>query len=123
MAFRKGAITRVTVILAGAAGLWVAWAQQQTRQALTMEKVTENLWVIVGAGGNVAVMPTTEGVVVVDDKYAEDAPGILAKIKTITDKPVRYVLNTHLHGAHTGGNAAMLAANAEIIPPRTPAPT
>lgn len=44
MAFRKDAITRVTLILAGAAGLWVAWAQQQPRQALTMEKVTENLW-------------------------------------------------------------------------------
>ena len=115
MAFRKDAITRVTLILAGAAGLWAAWAQQQPRQALTMEKVTENLWIIVGAGGNVAVMPTTEGVVVVDDKFAEDAPGIVAKIKTISDKPIRYVLNTHHHGDHTGGNPAMLAANAEVI--------
>ena len=115
MAFRKDVVTRVTLILAGAAGLWVAWAQQQPRPALTIEKVTENLWVIVGNGGNVAVMPTTEGVVVVDDKFAEDAPAILAGIKTITDKPVRYVLNTHHHGDHTGGNAAMLAANAEII--------
>jgi len=115
MAFRKDLVTRVTLILAGAAGLWVAWAQQQPRPALTIEKVTENLWIIVGNGGNVAVMPTTEGVVVVDDKFAEDAPAILARIKTITDKPVRYVLNTHHHGDHTGGNAAMLAANAEII--------
>jgi cyclase len=115
MAFRKDEIARVTLILAGAAGLWAAWAQQQPRPALTMEKVTENLWVIAGNGGNVAVMPTTEGVVVVDDKFAEDAAGIVAKIKTISDKPVRYVLNTHHHGDHTGGNAAMLAANAEII--------
>lgn len=115
MASRNNAITRVILILAGAAGLWAAWAQQQPRQALTIEKVTENLWVIVGAGGNVAVMPTTEGVIVVDDKFAEDAPGIVAKIKTISDKPIRYVLNTHHHGDHTGGNAAMLAANAEVI--------
>jgi glyoxylase-like metal-dependent hydrolase (beta-lactamase superfamily II) len=115
MAFRKDGITRVTLILAGAAGLWVAWAQQQPRPALSIEKVTGNLWVIVGAGGNVAVMPTTEGVVVVDDKFAEDAPGIIAKIKTISDKPIRYVLNTHHHGDHTGGNPAMLAANAEVI--------
>ena len=115
MAFPKCAITRVTLILAGAAGLWVAWAQQQPRPALTIEKVTENLWCIVGNGGNVAVMPTSEGVIVVDDKFAEDAPAILARIKTITDKPVRYVLNTHHHGDHTGGNAAMLAANTEII--------
>jgi len=80
-----------------------------------MEKVTGNLWVISGNGGNVAVMPTPEGVLVVDDKFAEDAPAIMAKIKTVTDQPVKYVLNTHHHGDHTGGNAAMMAANAEIV--------
>ena len=115
MATRKDAITRATLVLAGAAGLWAAWAQQQPRPALTMEKVTGNLWVIVGNGGNVAVLPTTEGVIVVDDKFALDAPDIVAKIKTISDKPIRYVLNTHHHGDHTGGNEAMLAAKAEII--------
>jgi glyoxylase-like metal-dependent hydrolase (beta-lactamase superfamily II) len=115
MRIRKEAITRASLVLAGAAGLWIAWAQQPPRAPLTIDKVTANLWVVMGAGGNVAVMPTTEGVIVVDDKFAEDAPGILAKIKTVTDKPVRYVLNTHHHGDHTGGNAAMLAANAEII--------
>jgi glyoxylase-like metal-dependent hydrolase (beta-lactamase superfamily II) len=60
-------------------------------------------------------MPTGEGVIVVDDKFAQDAPEIVAKIKSVTDKPIRYVLNTHQHGDHTGGNEAMMAANAEII--------
>jgi glyoxylase-like metal-dependent hydrolase (beta-lactamase superfamily II) len=71
--------------------------------------------VIVGDGGNVAVMPTSEGVVLVDDKFAQDGPQILAKVKSVSDKPIRYVLNTHHHGDHTGGNAGLLAANAEII--------
>jgi glyoxylase-like metal-dependent hydrolase (beta-lactamase superfamily II) len=80
-----------------------------------MEKVSANLWVIMNNGGNVAVMPTSEGVLLVDDKFAQDAPDIMAKVKTVSDKPIRYVLNTHQHGDHTGGNEAMLAANAEII--------
>lgn len=115
MALRKDVTIRAGLIVVAAACLWAVWAQQPPRAALTMEKVTDNLYVIVGNGGNVAVMPTSEGVIVVDDKFAEDAPGIVAKIKTVSDKPVRYVLNTHHHGDHTGGNAAMLAANAEII--------
>jgi glyoxylase-like metal-dependent hydrolase (beta-lactamase superfamily II) len=80
-----------------------------------MEKVTANLYVIMGNGGNVAVMPTSEGVLLVDDKFAQDAPEIMAKVRTISDKPVRYVINTHQHGDHTGGNEAMLASSAEII--------
>jgi glyoxylase-like metal-dependent hydrolase (beta-lactamase superfamily II) len=80
-----------------------------------MEKVAENLYVIIGNGGNVAVVPTSEGVILVDDKFAEDGPEILAHVKKLTEKPVRYVLNTHQHPDHTGGNDARMAANAEII--------
>lgn len=115
MAFRKELSIRVTLAAFGIAGLWMAWSQQPPRQPLTMEKVSANLWVVVGNGGNVAVMPTSQGVIIVDDKFAADAPDILAKVKTISDQPVKYVLNTHQHGDHTGGNAAMLSGGAEII--------
>ena len=80
-----------------------------------MEKVSDNIWVIMNNGGNVAVMPTSEGVLLVDDKFAQDAPNIVAKVKTVSDKPIRYILNTHQHGDHTGGNEFMMAANAEVI--------
>ena len=100
--------------VAGIAGLWLAWAQQP-RVPLAMEKVTNNLWVIMNNGGNVAVYPTSDGVIVVDDKFALDAPDIQAKVKTVSDKPIRYVLNTHQHGDHTGGNAAMMDAGAQVI--------
>ena len=111
---RKDAFIRVTLAVLAAAGLWIAWAQNQPA-ALTLQKVTDNLYVILGDGGNVAFMPTSEGVIVVDDKYDRDAAQIMGFVKSVTDKPVRYVLNTHQHGDHTGGNAAMLGVNAEII--------
>jgi glyoxylase-like metal-dependent hydrolase (beta-lactamase superfamily II) len=114
MAIRKELVTRAALVVLAAAGLWVAQSQQQ-RVPLTMEKVSANIWVVAGNGGNVAVMPTSEGVVVVDDKFAADAPDIAAKVKTVSDKPIKYVLNTHQHGDHTGGNEAMLTNGAEII--------
>ena len=111
---REEILLRLTVAVLGLAGLWLAWSQNPPAP-LTMQKVSDNLYVIVGSGGNVAFMPTSEGVILVDDKFAQDAPEIVAKVKSISDKPIRYVLNTHQHGDHTGGNEAMLAANAEII--------
>jgi cyclase len=110
----KATVLRLSVAALAAAGLWLAWSQNPPAN-LTMEKVTDNLYVIIGDGGNVAVMPTSEGVIVVDDKFAQDAPQIMARIKSVSAKPVRYVINTHQHGDHTGGNEAMLAANAEIL--------
>ncbi len=111
---RQFAIRLLLSGLAGA-GVWLAWSQNQPPAQLTLEKVTENLYVIIGSGGNVAFMPTSEGVILVDDKFAQDGPQILAKVKSVTDQPIRYVLNTHQHGDHTGGNRALLAANAEIV--------
>jgi len=110
----NAAIIRVTVLTAALAGVWLAWSQNPPA-TLTMQKVTDSLYVIMGSGGNVAVMPTPQGVIVVDDKFPQDGPQIMAKIKSVSDKPVRYVLNTHHHGDHTGGNEALLAANAEVI--------
>ena len=111
---RKTLVIRLAASGVALAGLWTVWSQPQ-RQALTMEKVTANLYVIVGNGGNVAVMPTSEGVLLVDDKFAQDAPDILAKVKSVSDKPVRYVLNTHQHGDHTGGNEAFAGDGATIV--------
>ncbi len=111
----KQILIRALSMALAALGLWVAWSQNQQPATLTLEKVAGNLHVIIGSGGNVAVLPTSEGVILVDDKFAQDGPQILAKVKSLTDKPIRYVLNTHQHGDHTGGNQALLAASAEII--------
>jgi cyclase len=111
----KAFAIRLSGIGLGLAGLWLMWSQAQQAPPLSMEKVSANLYVIIGSGGNVAVMPTNEGVLVVDDKFPQNAPEIMAKIKSVSDKPVRYVLNTHQHGDHTGGNVAMLEAGAQIL--------
>jgi cyclase len=109
-------VVRLGFASLGIAGLWMAWSQNQPAPAaLTMQKVTDNLYVLIGDGGNVAFMPTSDGVILVDDKFAQDGPQILAKVKSVTDQPIRYVLNTHQHGDHTGGNEALLAAHAEIV--------
>lgn len=70
------------------------------------EKVAGSVWMLVGAGGNIGVSIGDDGIVMIDDQYAPLAPKIEAALKSITDKPVRFILNTHYHGDHTGGNEA-----------------
>jgi glyoxylase-like metal-dependent hydrolase (beta-lactamase superfamily II) len=97
-------------------GIWVAYTQTaRPPQPLTIEKIKDDLFVIVGSGGNVAMYVTDEGVILVDDKFEQDNAEIVAKVKSVTDKPIKYVLNTHQHGDHTGGNAKMMGASAEIL--------
>ena len=100
--------------MVAAGGLWVALTQPQPVQPLTVEKLAEDLHVIVGSGGNVAVLTTGEGVILVDDKFDRNVPEILEKVKSITSQPIRYVLNTHHHGDHTGGNTT-LSKTVEIV--------
>ena len=69
---------------------------------------------ILGSGGNVGVLVTDEGVVLVDAKFEPDYDGIVAQIKTVTNKAVKYVINTHHHSDHSGGNTRFIEV-AEII--------
>ena len=108
-------LLRLSLGLVGAGGLWVALTQQPPPQApLTVEKLADDLHVIVGSGGNVAVLTTEEGAILVDDKFDRNVPEILEKVKSITSQPIRYVLNTHHHGDHTGGNTTLIKS-AEIV--------
>jgi cyclase len=68
------------------------------------EKVAGSIYMLTGAGGNIGVSIGEDGVLVVDDQFAPLLPKIQAAITGLTDKPVRFVLNTHWHGDHTGGN-------------------
>src|SRR5262245_18555993 len=95
-----------------------AWAvHSQTAKPpgpLAIAQVRGDLSVITGEGGNVAVYVTPEGVVLVDDMFYRNHADILAKVRAITDRPLRYVINTHQHDDHAGGNAMMLPL-AEVI--------
>lgn len=67
-------------------------------------KVAGSVYMLTGAGGNIGVSAGEDGLVVIDDQYAPLAPKIEAALKSIEDKPVRFIINTHYHGDHTGGN-------------------
>lgn len=93
-------------------GLWLAFTQQAA--PLRIDEVRKNLHVIYGSGGNVAVLTTPAGAVLVDSKFDRNVPEILSLVKSVTDQPVRYVFNTHHHGDHSGGNA-QLGQTAQLI--------
>jgi cyclase len=75
---------------------------------LDIARVKGDLHMISGEGGNVAVYVTGEGVILVDDMFYRNADDIVAKVATVTDQPIVYVLNTHQHDDHAGGNAKLL---------------
>src|SRR4051794_29499881 len=111
----RSLVLRSTALALALGGVWIGLTQQPPPQPLTIEKLTDDLHVIVGSGGNVAVLTTSEGVILVDDKFEQNVPEIQAKVKSVSDKPIRYILNTHQHGDHTGGNQKLMMDNAEIL--------
>ena len=81
----------------------------------TIKPVRENLYVIPGAGGNTTVFVTATGVVLVDTKLANNGEPILTQVKTVTDKPVSMIINTHTHPDHNGSNDFFkTAVNAKV---------
>jgi cyclase len=81
---------------------------------LQTEPVKGDLYMVSGEGGNVAMYTTSEGVVLVDDMFDRNHADILAQIKSVTNQPLRYVINTHQHDDHAGGGLKMLPI-AEVI--------
>ena len=77
--------------------------------------VSGNVYMLIGAGGNMAVSVGEDGVMLVDDQYDPLTDKIVAAIRTLSDAPIRFVINTHLHGDHTGGNANLAALGARIF--------
>jgi len=79
------------------------------------QKVAAVVYMLTGAGGNIGLSIGDDAVFVVDDQYAPLTPKILAAIAQLTDKPVRFVVNTHWHWDHTGGNEALGNAGALLV--------
>ena len=112
---RKIVLTSVFVTIAFTLGAQRTEAMGvQPQQGLSIEEVKDGLYVIMGSGGNVGVRVTSEGVILIDDKFPRNFDDIQALIATVSDQPVRYVLNTHHHGDHAGGNVEYINI-AEII--------
>ena len=106
-------------MMLGGVSLLAAFATQaQERDFSKVEikatKVAGGVYMLEGSGGNIGVSVGEDGILIVDDQFAPLAPKIQAALKDITPQPVKFVLNTHWHGDHTGGNE-QFAATASII--------
>jgi glyoxylase-like metal-dependent hydrolase (beta-lactamase superfamily II) len=94
----------------------MAYTQNQGNQPpqLKVNKVKEDLYEIEGDGGNVAVYVTNEGLILIDDKFDRDHEAIVTQIKSFSNQPVKYIISTHYHEDHSGGNGKFLPT-AEVI--------
>jgi cyclase len=110
--------TAITLMaLLGWATLLTAQDQDFSKVEIKVTKVSGNIYLLQGSGGNIAASVGEDGIVIVDDQYAPLADKIAAALKGIgaTDKPVRFVINTHYHGDHTGGNLPFATNGSTII--------
>jgi len=91
-------------VLATVAGTALAQQQDFSKVEIRVTKVSGNVYMLEGAGGNIAASVGEDGIVIVDDQFAPLADKIRAALKGITDMPLRFIINTHYHFDHTGGN-------------------
>ncbi len=106
---RRALLAPMSVAILALASAWVAHTQTpKTPGPLRLQQVRGNLYMISGEGGNVAVDVTGEGVVLVDDMFDRNHDDILAQIRSLTSQPLKYVINTHQHDDHAGGDLKML---------------
>ena len=114
----RGVIVAAAVATGAAlavAGKAVAQQQNFDNVQIDTVKVRDNIYMLVGAGGNTTLFVGDEGAMVVDTQFAPLSTKLIAAIRAITQAPIRYVVSTHMHGDHTGGNAPTQALGAKVI--------
>jgi cyclase len=94
----------VVVATCLSAKLCLAQDQDFTKVQIKVSKVAGNVYMLTGAGGNIGASVGDDGIVIVDDQYAPLAERIQQALKGVTDKPVHFIINTHYHEDHVGGN-------------------
>ena len=109
----------LSVLVLFGAGVWPQLASAQGKQnfdavKVEIQPVQGKVYMLTGAGGNVTVQAGQDGVLIVDTQFAPVAPKIVAAIRQLTDKPIRYIINTHVHGDHAGGNEALARAGQDV---------
>ncbi len=95
----------------------LVWAQGRDFSAVEIKthKVTDTIYMLEGAGGNIGVWAGSDGVFLIDDQYAPLTDKILAAIGQISDRDIRFLINTHIHPDHVGGNENLGRQGVAII--------
>ena len=108
----KRSVLAVSVVLAG-----VAAAQEPdwSKVEVKVVPVAGGVSMLVGQGGNIGVTTGKDGTFLIDDEFAPLLPKIKAAVKTLGDQPIRFVVNTHFHGDHTGSNAPLGESGVVIV--------
>ena len=88
---------------------------KEVKKDIISEQLADGLYLLTGPGGNIGVSIGDDGVFVIDDKFDRFGQQIIDEIASLSDQPIRYVINTHYHGDHTGANAKMKTVGATIV--------
>jgi len=115
----------IAAVAAALVSVWASQAQaQQTPPPATLAPpdvkieptlLAPGIYMLTGRGGNIGLTVGVDGAAIIDDQFADMAPKIRAAVAMLSDQPVRFVINTHMHPDHTGGNDAFGKTGAVII--------
>jgi len=112
---RSALIISTFLAAAQAASPAAAQGPDFEKAQIRTEKVAEGVWVLISVGGNIGVSAGPDGVFLVDDQYAPLTPKVKAAVAALSDRRLRFILNTHWHPEHTGGNKDLGEAGALIV--------
>jgi len=117
MGLNMQAIRCIFALCACTTGWNLAYAQNNDFSSvqITVHHVTGNIYYLEGQGGNIGLSVGDDGVVMIDTQFAPLTEKILAAIETVSDGDIRMIINTHVHGDHTGGNANLGALGLPIL--------
>lgn len=113
--FTKLEFFRCSVVALGLLALPAIAQQDLSKVEIKTTEITDGVYMLAGAGGNIGVSVGDDGVFVIDDQFAPLSEKIMTAIGELSDKPVSYVINTHWHGDHTGGNENFGKSGAVIV--------
>lgn len=93
-----------------------AWCQQNWDSVqVTSQQVSENIYMLQGAGGNIGILTGADGVLMIDDQFLQLGTKITKAIRALDEGPIRFTLNTHVHGDHSGSNEYFKKLGATVV--------
>lgn len=116
LASKAGGCSLLAALLTGVGfGQLVCAQEAQPTPVVDALRVRDNIYMLVGQGGNITMQVGDDGILIVDSQFARMSDAILEAIREISDEPIRYIINTHYHGDHIGGNGNLRRSGDTVI--------